>query len=220
VVNTGNPALRPQRAWTYEIAYERRFWGAGSVVATATHARLQDVVDQTAIGGVSAVGNIGDGARDTIQLVLSAPLARLGLAQGRLSVNGIWRDSHVRDPFTGADRGISDEIQREGSVVLSNDVARWKSTWTLAATEGVRQTRYRVSEISRSGLQTTVDASWEYKPGGGLAVLVQIKDLFGRDRTLSRDLFAGARGATPPGLSLVQRVSQAPYLYVRLRRAF
>ena len=38
-VTAGNPDLEPERAWVGELAYERRFWGRGSVILTARHFR-------------------------------------------------------------------------------------------------------------------------------------------------------------------------------------
>ncbi|MGE3667041.1 MAG: TonB-dependent receptor plug domain-containing protein, partial [Steroidobacteraceae bacterium] len=63
-VTAGNPDLEPDRTWRLELAWERHFMdGAGALVLSARHERIDDLVDRIPVTGpdgtFDAVGNIG-----------------------------------------------------------------------------------------------------------------------------------------------------------------
>jgi hypothetical protein len=93
--------LEPQRSWVGEVAWERRFWGAGSISATLTHSEISDVVDYKPLpAGGDAPSNIGDGRSDQFVIALTLPTQKLGVSGGQVKARLSWFDSEVTDPVT------------------------------------------------------------------------------------------------------------------------
>ncbi|HST92061.1 MAG TPA: TonB-dependent receptor, partial [Brevundimonas sp.] len=90
-VDAGNADLEPDKRWIAELGWERRFLDSGSLLLTLTHERIEDVLDRIPVQGFDALGNIGDGERNTLRADLTLPLDRFGLAnaQGGLEVIAI-----------------------------------------------------------------------------------------------------------------------------------
>ena len=53
------------------------------------------------LGGLSAVGNIGDGALDQLALTIAIPTDKLGVAGGMFRFRNTWNHTEVTDPTTG-----------------------------------------------------------------------------------------------------------------------
>ena len=164
VVSAGNGQLQPERRWVIESALEKHFWNSADVVLTLRHQELQEVIDQVPVDGFNAPGNIGNGRRDVVQIDLTLPLDRFGMAGGLLKGTGAWLHSQVRDPTTGELRRISLDEPFTGSLTLTDDLPSLNSTWTLAVTSATRQTSYFIDEIDSEIEAANINLSWEYKP--------------------------------------------------------
>ena len=84
IITGGNKNLEPARSWNISLAWERHFWKRASLVLEAKREFISKVVDRipvfSANGQVfNAVGNIGNGMRDGLQVNLILPLDELGL---------------------------------------------------------------------------------------------------------------------------------------------
>jgi outer membrane receptor protein involved in Fe transport len=220
VVNAGNANLEPERRWVLETAFERRFWGRGALIVTLSHVALQKVIDVIPVAGLSAVGNIGDGRRDTAEVALTAPLARLGMPGGLLKAEGLWLSSRVTDPTTGRARTITGDRPFTGSLALTNDVPVLRSSWSASLANGYRYRDYRINAVLAYRFASQLDLAWEYKPGLGVTVLAEAVNVTSRARTRSRTTYAGLRSVAPVSLSEQFAVRFPAYLHLRVRKAW
>jgi hypothetical protein len=225
-VNAGNPDLEPERAWVFETALERRFWGRAAVVLTLRHEAVQSVVDLIPIGGLfDAPGNIGDGTRDEARLSLTLPLDNLGVANGMFRINTTWRRSKVVDPVTGEERRISLQHPFDGDLYLGKSFPSLNSTLALEAggnfgTLGYEEASYRINEIRTIKERPSWKVYWDWNPNPSLVVRFQWENFTQRKRLRERVLFAGPRSANL--INYVERRDAAlqSILMVRARQQF
>lgn len=166
-VTAGNKDLEPDSLWRSELAWEHRI-GKGSVVVTARHEAISDVVDRIPVftdeGVYDAVGNIGSGRRQEVQFDFNLPFDPLGLAGVTLQGSGLWRHSRVTDPVTGERRRISEDLPIEAKVSLTHDIARWHTRWGINYVHAEKETTFKIDEVEIDRVPDRVDAFIEYKP--------------------------------------------------------
>lgn len=109
---TGNPDIRQEQSWRYDLNLEYRFNNDNGVINTNVfYHDLEDVIDRIDVstGGdiLSANGNIGNGERYGASVDASLRLAGWNLPNILLTSRVMVEDSSVTDPFTGQDRRIS-----------------------------------------------------------------------------------------------------------------
>jgi hypothetical protein len=220
IVTAGNPRLVPEQDWIAEAAYEHHFWRTGVAVITLSHAELEDVIDDVPVDGFSAPGNIGRGTRDTAALDLTVPLGRLGMTGGLLKAGALWKFSQVTDPTTHERRQISLDQPFSGTLALSNELPRLKSSWRLDVTGGYRQPTFLIDEVQRARFQTQVGFLWEYKPRSDLSLQAQVQNLGAGRRFRTRQIFDGVRSLGD--LAFIERLAIAnhPRLLLNLRKSF
>ncbi|MEX0828582.1 MAG: TonB-dependent receptor, partial [Haliea sp.] len=135
VISAGNPELEPEKAWQYELTYERRFADdLGFFSMTVEYADISDrsaripLLVRTGDGEEerTAPGNIGDAESISLALEGSLRLDRLGLAGAVLNTSVELVDSNVTDPFTGMDRNFNFQSDYEWSLGFRHDTA-WRS---------------------------------------------------------------------------------------------
>lgn len=103
----GNPDLEPEKAWKAKLEWEHRFAGNGAFTLGLFHDAVEDVRDLVVIGANDAYGNIGDGSRTGVELKGSLPLKSFGLPGAELRFTGVFQETRVTDPLTGATRSFS-----------------------------------------------------------------------------------------------------------------
>jgi hypothetical protein len=224
-VNAGNAHLQPERRWVVEAAFDQRFWGDGEAVLTLTHQALEEVIDVVPVAGLNAPGNIGNGRRDVVEFALTAPLAKLGMRGGLLKADGKWIFSRVTDPTTGLPRMISwDQMSTDypflGSIVLTNDVPKLKSTWTATLTSAFRAPVYRIDEVLTYRDSAELDLVWEYKPSQGLSIQAEAGNVLGQTRARFSTLFTGPRNNSPVSMFEQLAVRFPAFFYLRVRKAW
>ena len=188
-VNAGNPDLAPELAWVYEAAIERPVFGKSKVTATLRHYELSDVVDLVPVEGFAAPGNIGDGTRQEIELLLSLPLENLG----RLQLSGLWRNSEVIDPVTGDKREISGEPGFEGGILYTLDVPSRNSTFGIRGELTSKETSYRLSQIITTRNESYWRVYWDWRAAQNLNYRFQVENPTSRDRWRNRIRYDGLR---------------------------
>lgn len=108
----GNPEIRQEQSWRYELNLEMRLPNDSGVVNSQFWYRdMQDAIDRVDVSSglddlASARGNIGDGKRYGLNLDVSTKLDALGLRNALLNTGIRLRDSEVTDPFLGIKRRI------------------------------------------------------------------------------------------------------------------
>jgi outer membrane receptor for ferrienterochelin and colicins len=108
----GNPELRQEQSWRYDLNLEYRFNDDNGVISSNIYYHdLEDVIDRVDVSTLttiqSANGNIGDGERYGLRLNGSLRLNFIG-QPGILVTTGLnLESSSVTDPFLGIDRRLS-----------------------------------------------------------------------------------------------------------------
>ena len=110
----GNPGLRPETAWEYEISAEHRLENdQGVVAARIFYNDIQDRIESVAIdldgdGDFDpASGNIGDAREYGAELSFSIRMTKIGVPNLLVAGRFLARDSSVTDPFTGLERKMT-----------------------------------------------------------------------------------------------------------------
>jgi hypothetical protein len=222
-VVAGNPNLSPQQDWTFEAAYDRRFWTDGVISLTARHLVLNDVVDRAPVFGASGVfdqpANIGGGREDDLVASFNLPLGRFGIPGGALRGLGTWRVSRVTDPTTEQSRRISGQHPLDAELHFSQNLPRWKLSWGMDASFRYLERFYRFDEIDSNRANTVYTLFADYKFAPDLTLRVQT-DLVRSHFIATREVFAGPRSLDPLQFLDVQNHGFGPIIFTRLRKTF
>jgi len=192
-VNAGNPNLAPEQAWVYEVAYEQPIFGGSTFAATLRLFDIEDVVDLVPIEDFAAPGNIGDGTREELEIILSLPLESIGPGLGRLQLSGTWRESDVTDPVTGENRGISGEPGFQGDVLYTLDFPALNSTFGMRGELTSKETSYRLEQITATRNENYWRVYWDWRAASNLFYRFQIENPTSRDRWRNRIRYDGLR---------------------------
>ncbi|HEX8512734.1 MAG TPA: hypothetical protein VF688_06455 [Allosphingosinicella sp.] len=163
-VNGGNADLVPQRAWEILATLEQPILGDGVVKVQAGYNRISLVQDRIPTPeGFDAPGNLGDGRMLILKSTIDAPLAKLGIKGGRLTVNSSLIDTSVEDPYTFRKRQFSGFNLFSADASFRQDLGKWAYGATFYYNEPTFF--FRRNEIDRpSGSQPYVTAFVEYRP--------------------------------------------------------
>ncbi len=203
IVTAGNKNLEPQRTFLVALTWERHFWDRASLTVEARHEMVSHVVDHVPVFAgplvFDAVGNIGNGLNDVLQINLILPLDEIGLTGFTLKGDTIFAHSRVRDPATGVKRRFSEGEPFRVNAELDYDLPEENLRFGATFHDDARQYGYRIDEITSTFHGIKLGAFVEYKPTPDWTVR-----LFGNDLAQSafyrdRDLYPGLRGAVPLG---------------------
>jgi outer membrane receptor protein involved in Fe transport len=226
-VTAGNPNLNPEQALVSELAVEQQLWAGATVLMTARHAKLADVVDRgpvTALDGTvfDRPTNIGPGSRDDLILDFTLPFNRFGWKGALLKGSVARRWSAVTDPTTGERREISGMHHNDWNATFSQDLPSQRANLGIDVYGGFQQRSYRFSQIETFKLQTVVKPYAEWKPGNGLSFRIELP-LINSPKTRLRDSFAIFPGLRSAGGApdIQDRAFHFPNgWYVRIRKDF
>jgi hypothetical protein len=125
-VNGGNADLVPQRAWELLATLEQPILGDGVVKVQAGYNRISLVQDRIPTPeGFDAPGNLGNGGMLILKSTIDAPLARIGIKGGRLTVNSSLIDTSVEDPYTFRKRHFSGFNLYSADASFRQDLGKW-----------------------------------------------------------------------------------------------
>jgi hypothetical protein len=188
--------LTPNREWRYRLSLRQTLAGQLQLSAALTQAHIDSATELGPVGlGLQAPISTGGGQRQTLDLSLSAPLSVIGLPSLTLKGAGAWRDSQVRDPFTGEWRRASAESPRDATLDLVQTAAAGRARWGLQGHFGGAQSLYQMSEVTTINVGDSLGGFVEYDPGA-FAVRLQVDGLYGGERTASDQYFAGSRASS------------------------
>jgi len=132
----GNPDLRPETAWEYEVGFEHRLPDdQGVIEARLFYNDIQDRIESVAIdvdgdGELDpASGNIGDASEYGGELSFSIRMARLGVPDLILDGSYLRRKSEVTDPFTGLHRKMATQEDYLAELGIRHDVSDWNLSY-------------------------------------------------------------------------------------------
>ncbi len=225
VVTVGNPKLVPEQDLISEIAFERRFWGRGSVVVTLRHTEISQAVDRAPIfqpdgSAFDAPANIGDGTKDEEGINLTVPLDKLGIKGGRFLANSTFRQSQVIDPTTHAPREISGLHPVDWDLHFTQDLPVRHMTWGVDLYGQQRERYYRFNVIETRKYESQVAPFLEWKPRPDIQWRFEVDNSVSRSFKRFDDVFGGPRNLST--LALLQARSEQPsrVFSVRLRKLF
>jgi outer membrane receptor protein involved in Fe transport len=212
-VTAGNPDLKPDEAWQYELAYEFHFWDKGAITITALHQEISNILDTKPLADASGAlfdtrGNIGSGRSEDLSVNALIPTDFLGILEGgRLNLDLDWRDSAVKDPLTGVTRRFQFEDASSYSIKFTQDLEEWKSTWSISYYNGWKEIGYRLAEIDQFLGNPQIFFNWTYKPDPDLNLNFQVANVLISSKTRLSDYFSGPRNISP----LLQREIEINY---------
>jgi outer membrane receptor protein involved in Fe transport len=152
----GNPNLKPETAWGFDIGYERRLGARGIVGVNFFYRDVSDLIEDvnTGLQGDGGAGtfiytidNVGDGTVMGLEFDLSTPLSFVGLDNTGVFFNYSWLDSEVND-FAGTRlfNGQSDYVYNIGFI---QDIPSWAAAFGVTyRKQGDAFDRYALEEIA------------------------------------------------------------------------
>jgi outer membrane receptor protein involved in Fe transport len=224
-VSAGNVNLVPEQAWVTEAAFERRFWGRGSVTFTLRHSQITDAVDRAPIfspnGSVfDAPANIGAGHKDEASVNLTLPLDKLGLKSAQIQGVYTRRQSAVTDPTTGREREISGLHPLDWEWHFTQDLPAHNLNWGIDMFAPTRERYYRFNQVDTRKYGAFTAPFIEWKPRPDIAWRFEIDNAVRRDFKRSIDQYSGPRNTAPVSAILNRGQYPARVFYVRFRKMF
>jgi len=158
----GNPNLEPEKTWKARLEWEHKLGPRAAVTMAVFHDQVEDVQDfiprticvPTApavdcTGGTlrtfDAPGNIGDGTRTGVELRGALSLAPL-LPNAEVRFSGLYQETDVTDPVTGAARRFSNERDWTYNASFRHDLPDLKLAWGASTTALSDRHEYKVAE--------------------------------------------------------------------------
>jgi outer membrane cobalamin receptor len=215
----GNVNLEPEDRWIAEVAYERRFLGEGIFSIAYRHDEISNAIDRIPLaGGLSAIGNIGDGTLDRLSVSFILPTDRFGIPGGRLGFRNDWNHTEVTDPTTGQTRSISGIRPSQPNISFSQDIVSWKLNWEVAYLPMLEQ--YTHSPDQTFGFEGSdyFQAVVEYKPTDTITLRAQLN--VWDDFTVYRTAYADRSAARPVALVETRNINPREFLSLQLRKTF
>jgi hypothetical protein len=215
----GNVDLEPEQRWISELIYERRFLGDGIVSVGLRHDEITDVIDVIPLDqGLSAVGNIGDGTLDQLNLTVAVPLDRMGVAGGMFRFRNTWNHTEVTDPTSGEIRPISNVRPTQAVFSFEQDVTSWKLQWGANYIPLMGQKGFDPDQTSGWRGHDYFEAWAEYKPTETLSIRAQVN--IWNDFDVERTVYADRTPARPIAFVEHRYIDPRTFFQVRVRKTF
>lgn len=215
----GNADLEPEQRWITEATYERRFWTDGIISIGLRHDEIVDAIDVIPLdGGLSAVGNIGDGTLDQLAVNILVPMDKFGFTGGRLGFRNTWNHSEVTDPTTGEIRAISGLRPSQPVFTIAQDINSWKLQWGGAYIATLHQFSYDPDQTSGFRGADYFELWTEYKPTATLSLRAQIN--IWDDFEIQRTVYADRTQARPVAFYENRYIDPRTFVSLRLRKTF
>jgi len=212
-------SLEPQRSWVGEVAWERRFWGAGSISTTLTHAEISDVVDYKPLpDGGDAPSNIGSGRSDQFVIALTLPTQKLGISGGQLKARLSWYDSEVTDPVTFEKRRITGATPFVCNISFTRDMPGGKWSWGASSNCPNENSRFRLNEVRTQSVDQWLEGFVEWKPKADLTVRTTLANWNSRNTQRERVIYKGSRADNNIDRIEHRSLPFEPYLFVQVRK--
>lgn len=216
-INGGNANLLPQRAWEVLVTAEHPLLGDGLVRLELGYNRISLLQDRVPTpDGFDAPGNLGDGRVLRATGTVEAPLARLGIKGGRVTLKVYYYNSSVVDPYTLRARPFSGVDELEGELDFRQDLRRF--AWGFSVNGRTEATFYRLDELDRNTTDFPyISAFAEWRPRASTTVSLKLNNITEAPGRRRRTFFTPSR-ANPVASAVEERVRNqhiVPFLSVR-----
>jgi hypothetical protein len=197
-VNGGNANLVPQRAWEMLATLEHPILGDGLVKIEAGYNRISLVQDRIPTpDGFDAAGNLGNGRVYVLRSTIDAPLARLGIKGGRLTVHSSLLDSSVEDPYTHRKRHFSGYSLFNADAGFRQDLGKF--AWGTTFYYNSPTYFFRLDEVDRPySSNPYITAFVEYRPTPKTTLTFSLDNLSDGPGMRNRTFFSPNRTAPFP----------------------
>ena len=216
-VNGGNANLLPQRAWQSNLTLDRPFLGDGLLKLELGYTKISRLQDRIPTpDGFDAPGNIGSGRELLWRGTIDAPLTKLGIKGGRLTLYGSIVDTSVRDPYTGRKRRFSGNSLSFWTVDYRQDLGKF--AYGLHLESASLSTQFRQNELdSFYGMQPFSSVFAEYRPDKQTTVTAGVRNALNLTSSRYRTFFNPSRAnLTPYAFEQRERNQHViPYLTVK-----
>ena len=226
-LHAGNPNALPQQSWTFEGAYERKFWNGGDATITLRHLDITDAVDRIAVFDPVAGqffdegGNLPHGTETDVVADLTVPLDNIGLKGAQFKTTETWRSTSVIDPITLTSRSQTQVHPLDAEAHFTQDLPMISSDFGIDWQSGWTETYYRFAEVDTIHWGSRINAYFEFKPTPAWRIRIQGINLFSQGIQKTYAYYNGPRNSFPVA-SLVDYRSQqiGSLINVGVRRTF
>jgi hypothetical protein len=228
LITGGNQDLRPESDWRAELGGDFNLPGGVTTTFALTRHWIADATDQVELSAPGVLfdgpGNIGEGDAWSFTTHTTIPTNFL-LPSSRLTFDATLWDTHVIDPITHIQRGISGRSDVYVSGEWRQDLSASHFSWGFNFEKFSEQTTLRHNEIDNSeeGPYVTLFAESTFVPG--LKFRLQANDVFNPPIRRTRTFFglADTGDRNDPLSSIQYRVRHfdpAPWLVFSVSGSF
>jgi hypothetical protein len=200
-IESGNPALEPEKAWRFEAGYERRLAKDGGVLELrGFYEHITDAIDRFPFCRVagrleaaetcfavaspvgarldSAFGNIDRAKMYGLEAKASLRLGFVGMPDAVLSLRGLRRWSDIQDPFTGRSRRLWVDRRHEYDVQFRHDLAAWRMAYGFTyKSTGVDQIDSDLSVTNHLEIEPLLEAFVERRISSAVTLRAELQNL-------------------------------------------
>ena len=194
--NGGNNELVPYQSWNVEIEANKSLGPWGSLKLEARQAWFEDFIDWFPLPeGREARGNIGDASRLHLQANATINLDPIGWKGARFDIAAVKRYMYVDDPFTGVERGFSNDQEGSLEIDYRHDIPSTDWAYGGGISHFDNAPYARRYEVGREWEGPFFDTLFiEHKDVMGLTLRAQATNLvLGARNRFQRTVFDGSR---------------------------
>jgi len=194
----GNPDLRQEQSWRYDINLEYRFNNDNGVLnSNIFYHDLEDVIDKIDVSTIDSVlsanGNIGDGERYGLSVDASLRLELLGLPQILITSRVEVENSNVTDPFLGIERRLNRQGRGNISFGFRHDLLSRNINYGINIHHGIQDNRlaYDIDKIESYNQDAFIIMFVETQSWGGLTYRFEASNPHEGERCRIRSRYVG-----------------------------
>lgn len=219
-VNGGNANLVPQRAWKLLATIERPILGDGLIKIELGHDWVSKVQDRIPVpGGFDAPGNLNSGEQWIARAKLDAPLRKIGIKGGRLTLYGSYVGTSVQDPYTLRDRPFSNNNAFYYEINFRQDLGKF--AWGVDAEGNTHSTNFRRNELDRFVQKVPYTSLFvEYRPTGRTTVNFTLGNILQSPSSRERTFFAPDRTNPNPNIFEYRKRNRHVIPYLKVKHSF
>ncbi len=199
----GNPDLRQEQSWRYDLNLEYRLRDdIGVINANVFYHDLEDVIDKVDVSTPTALqsanGNIGDGERYGMNLDGSLRLSMFDLPQVLVTSRVAVEDGNVTDPFRGYDRRLRRQGRGSYRYGFRHDMISRDINYGINVNGSFYGDTlvYDIDKIESYDGDDFIMAFLEIKGWGGLTYRLEVTSVHEQERCRIRERYVGGTIAT------------------------
>jgi hypothetical protein len=148
--NAGNPDLVPPQSWELDLEAAKNLGAWGTTSLRLYWRRIDDPVDTIPIGeSGESPGNLDTATRYGVDWKGTFHLEPMGWRGAKVDARAVFERSEVRDPLTGEERPISNNLEEFFQLNLRHDVPETPWAWGGGASYEFISQDYRLTEVGR-----------------------------------------------------------------------